>query len=171
MSSVARIRMAHPTDFASAVEVETVADALMIEHLAAAKWPSVTSAEERMALPGFMLVAEDEASELVVGFVHVIETEGIAHLEQLSVLPHHGRQGYGRRLVNAAVTEIASRGYSEVTLRTYLHVPWNAPFYETCGFVRSEASSPFHRRLTEIESRIGLEQYGERVQMTKQLRR
>lgn len=158
--------MARPTDFAAAVDVETAADALLIEHLDAAKWPSVTSADERMALPGFMLVAEDEASELVVGFVHVIETAGFAHLEQLSVLPRHGRQGIGRMLVKAALTEIASRSYSEVTLRTYLHVPWNAPFYETCGFLRSEATSPFHRRLVEIESRIGLEEYGERIQMT-----
>lgn len=171
MPSVVRIliRMARPTDFASAVDVETAADALLIELLDAMKWPAVTSAEERMALPGFMLVAEDEASAAVVGFVHVIEVEGFAHLEQLSVLPRHGRQGYGRMLVKAALTEIASRGYSEVTLRTYVRVPWNAPFYETCGFVRSEASSPFHRRLAKVESRIGLDQYGERIQMTMRL--
>lgn len=122
-----------------------------------------------MAQPGFMLVAEDKVSDVVVGFVHVLEIDGFAHLEQLAVLPRYGRQGHGRMLVRAALAEAASRGYSEITLRTYLHVPWNAPFYESCGFRRSEPASPFHRQLVDTETRLGLERYGERIQMTVQL--
>lgn len=166
----ARIRIAGPPDFISAAEIEAAADVLLIEYLHAREWPTVDSAEERMSLPGFMLVAEDEASGMVVGFAHVLEIDGFAHLEQLAVLPQEGRQGYGRMLVHAALADAAARGYSKITLRTYLHVPWNASFYETCGFSRSEPASPFHRRLIDVESRLGLEEYGERIQMTAQLR-
>lgn len=129
-----RIRFAAPDDFAIAADIETAADLLLIEYLHAQQWPPVDSAEERLALPGFMLVAEDEAPGLVIGFVHVLEFDGFAHLEQLAMLPQHGRQCYGRMLVSSAFAETTARGFSEITLRTYLHVPWNAPFYETCGF-------------------------------------
>src|SRR5690606_10077499 len=142
---------------------------LLIEHLNALAWPAAASAAERMALPGFMLVSDAQAPRATVGFAHVIEIDGCAHLEQLSVLPSHGRKGLGRALVEAAVTETASRGYEELTLRTYSHVPWNAPFYETCGFVLSEASSSFHRALVDTETNLELERYGERVQMTRRL--
>ncbi|MGP5195758.1 hypothetical protein [Arthrobacter rhombi] len=38
------------------------------------------------------MVAEEGISAAVVGFIHVLEVEGLAHLEQLSVAPGHGRR-------------------------------------------------------------------------------
>ncbi len=132
-------------------------------------WPPPTSAQERASSPGFVLIAEsasDPATAHPIGFVQVLEIDGYAHLEQLSVLPSHGRQGIGRQLVAAALDEARRRGYAQVTLRTFADVPWNAPFYASCGFVESAADSEFHRRLVETEKALRLEAHGPRVQMT-----
>lgn len=92
-----------------------------------------------------------------------------AHLEQLSVVPSAARRGYGRRLVDAAVEEARRRGYGRMTLRTYAEIPWNAPFYASCGFLESIPETPFQRRLIETEAALGLDRYGRRVQMTAEL--
>ena len=57
-----------------------------------------------------------------------------AHLEEIDVHPDHGRRGIGRRLVAAVCAWAASEGCTEVTLTTFRDVPWNAPFYASCGF-------------------------------------
>lgn len=164
------IRHAEPSDHESLTVIETAADALLVDHLGAMQWPPASSAAERAAARGFVLVAEDaSAAGTVVGFVQVLEVEGQAHLEQLSVLPSHGRRGIGRRLVTAALSEARERGYSRLTLRTYAEVPWNAPFYASCGFLVSLPETPFLRQLVETESLLGLDVYGRRVQMTAEL--
>ena len=124
-------------------------------------------------MPGFVLVAEhpgdETTSPALAGFVHVLELEGHAHLEQLSVLPAFGRRGIGRRLVSAAMAEGRRRGHSKMTLRTYADVPWNAPFYASCGFTRTEPDTPLLRSLVQIEADLGLLEHGDRVQMTAEL--
>jgi len=170
MSAFPRIRPAVEADLDVAAVIEAAADTLLIDRFAATQWPPAASAAERSALPGFVLVAECvDAPHPVVGFVHVLEIEGHAHLEQLSVLPEHGRKGYGRALVAAAEAEALRRGHRSITLRTYRDVPWNAPFYATCGFRASIPSTPFLRGLVDVETRLGLEQHGPRIQMTAEL--
>jgi GNAT superfamily N-acetyltransferase len=120
-------------------------------------------------MPGFVLVVSESIDGDAVGFVHVIEADGRAHLEQLSVLPSHARRGLGRTLVEAAKAEAGQHGNQWITLRTYADVPWNAPFYSTCGFVESEPESAFQRQLEEAEERLGLEKYGRRIQMSAPL--
>ncbi|WP_435745657.1 GNAT family N-acetyltransferase [Microbacterium sp. PMB16] len=164
-----RVRPARPADDAATEQIETIADALLIERFGAEDWPPPTTAHERATLPGFVLVAEpaDGGTDAEpVGFVHVLEIDEIAHLEQLSVLPDHGRQGIGRRLVRAALTEARTRGHRSITLRTYADVPWNAPFYASCGFVETEPDSAFHHRLVATEEALHLDRHGRRVQMT-----
>ncbi len=117
-----------------------------------------------------MLVADESATGTIVGFVHVLESGEIAHLEQISVLPEHGRRGYGRRLLEAAMDEARSRGFERLTLRTYADVPWNAPFYAGLGFVETEPMTDFHKSLVDVEERLGLDRYGRRVEMTAALR-
>ncbi|WP_194419902.1 GNAT family N-acetyltransferase [Microbacterium abyssi] len=167
-----RIRISgRPSDFSLAADIEAAADELLIGHLHAVDWPPVDSGQERMAMPGFLLLAEEESDGFVVGFAHVLEIDGFVHLEQLAVLPAHSRRGHGRMLVEAVLAEAVARGYTEITLRTYRDVPWNAPFYESCGFRRSDPASPFHEHLVDVEARVGLERYGERIQMTARLDR
>lgn len=120
-------------------------------------------------MPGFVLVAEataDAAPARPVGFVHVLEIDRHAHLEQLSVLPSHGRQGIGRALVSAALDEARRRGHTQVTLRTYADVPWNAPFYASCGFMVCTPDTEFHRHLAATEHALHLAAHGRRVQMS-----
>ncbi|WP_370568122.1 GNAT family N-acetyltransferase [Frigoribacterium sp. CG_9.8] len=73
-----------------------------------------------------MVVAESFGGE-AVGFMHVVLTNEVAHLEQLAVLPSHGRRGYGRTLVEAAKQEALRRGFREITLRALAEIPRHAP--------------------------------------------
>jgi GNAT superfamily N-acetyltransferase len=164
------VRRARSADSAATEDIEAAADALLVERFGAVDWPPPTPAHQRASAPGFVLVAEPSepasAAAGPVGFVHVLELDGHAHLEQLSVLPSFGRRGIGRLLVQAALAESRSRGHRTITLRTYSEIPWNAPFYASCGFSVTEPDSPLLRSLIDIETALGLFQYGPRVQMT-----
>lgn len=162
------LRPAVPADFDRIEAIENEADQLLGEWLGLEQGDPAPAGASRAADPGFLLVAENHDGVLV-GFVHVLEIDGHAHLEQVSVAPEHGRRGYGRLLVEAAKDGAQRRGYSRITLRTFADVPWNAPFYARVGFVEEEAGTPFHRRLIETETRLGLDQYGRRIQMAARL--
>ena len=162
-----RIRPAVDEDAAGIEEVETAADQLLVTLFRATDWPAPDAAAERLALPGFLLLAEHEGTP--AGFVHVLDLAGHAHLEQVSVLPRFARRGIGRTLVRAAMDEAARRGYDDMTLRTYADVPWNAPFYASCGFTETEPDSEALRGLVAVEERLGLLKHGRRVQMTAPL--
>lgn len=189
MPELFRVREARVDELSLTERIEEDADALLIANLGAVDWPPSTTAAERAAHPGFVLVVEnaiqdaahdthdDEAidrsslprarnASSIVGFVHVLEIDGHAHLEQLSVLPEHGGAGRGRLLVEAAKEEARRRGHGEMTLRTYRDVPWNAPFYERCGFSESTPDTEFLRGLVDIERALGLDRYGARLQMS-----
>jgi GNAT superfamily N-acetyltransferase len=163
------VRTAEVDDFAALESIENRADAPLIDFLHASTWWPAASAADRVRASGFVLVAVGDTDGHTVGFVHVLEEYSIAHLEQLSVLPEFGRHGYGRRLVLAAAEEARRLGHSQLTLRTYADVPWNAPFYSTCGFVETLPDTEFHRSLVATEDELGLPAYGRRVQMTLNL--
>lgn len=165
------IRPALSTDAEHLQAIESAADALLVEALGAWEWPPAEDGATRLATPGFILLIEDDTTRAPVGFVHVLDADGHAHLEQLSVLPSAGRQGRGRALVRAALREAHDRGYSRMTLRTYAEVPWNAPFYATCGFLESLPETAFQRALLETEAELGIDRHGRRVQMTVELDR
>lgn len=163
------IRPARPDDAEVLETIEASADALLVETLGAWEWPPAGDGAARIAEPGFVLLIEQAATHSPVGFVHVLDADGYAHLEQLSVVPSAGRRGYGRALVLAALAEARVRGYSRITLRTYAEVAWNAPFYATCGFVESIPETAFQRALVKTEESLGLDRHGRRLQMTAEL--
>ncbi|AXE37238.1 GNAT family N-acetyltransferase [Acidipropionibacterium virtanenii] len=144
--------------------IENLADALLIGFLEPDRWEPAQPGATRAAMPGFLLVAQAATGHLV-GFVHVIEADGLAHLEQVAVLPEYGRRGYGRMLLAAAMNTAHERGHQRLTLRTYADVPWNAPFYRALGFAEEEPTTTFHRSLVRTEQDLGLDRYGQRVQM------
>jgi GNAT superfamily N-acetyltransferase len=163
------IRHATRRDLDLTESIENEADALLIALLRPADWRPAPTGRERAAQRGFTLMAIEQGTERAVGFVHVLEVDGAAHLEQLSVLPDATRRGHGRRLVEAAVAEALARGHDRITLRTFADVPWNAPFYATCGFVESEPDTDFLRGLIDAERDHGLSSPERRIQMTRQL--
>lgn len=124
---------------------------------------------ERDAKPGFILVAAREG-ESPVGFVHVLELDGHAHLEQLSVRPEAQRQGVGTDLVRAAMREARRDGHRRLSLCTYRDVAFNGPFYATLGFEEATDLLPFQQRLREHEAEIGLDVDGPRIVMSVALR-
>lgn len=164
MSATVRPATAADAEIVEAIERE--ADSLLVDSLGAPQWPDAGDAVARIGGPGYVLLLEDGDSDSPAGFVHVLDADGHAHLEQLSVIPAAGRRGHGRRLVTAALEEARDRGYTRVTLRTYAEIPWNAPFYATFGFLESLPETPFQRGLVETEAAIGIDRFGRRVQMT-----
>lgn len=159
-----RIRVAQQRDFHAVERIENDADQLLVERFKPESWSAAPTGDARAAEPGFLLIGELDDGD-VAGFVHVLEIEGICHLEQLSVAPEHARQGWGRALLEAAKQEAWERGYLQISLRTYADVPWNAPFYATAGFTEEEPATRFHRSLVDVEAALGLDRYGRRVHM------
>lgn len=165
--------MIRPADASEAdllTRIEAEADQLLIQALGAQEWPPPADGASRLSGSGFVLVAVPRAADSPAGFAHVLEADGCAHLEQLSVAPVAARQGVGRALVHAAITAARERGHPHMTLRTYAQLPWNAPFYASCGFVVTQPETPFQRALIDAEARMGLDRYGPRVQMAVALR-
>jgi len=82
---------------------------------------------------GLVVVAVDAAGT-VVGFAAAEPVDGQAYLAELGVLPEHGGQGLGRRLIEAVRLWALALGFAAVNLSTFADVPWNAPFYARLGF-------------------------------------
>jgi GNAT superfamily N-acetyltransferase len=120
------IRVAEARDLSRLPTIEDAADELLIALFHPARWGEAPTGEARASTPGFILVAIDVAQDQAIGFAHVLEVAQLAQLEQVSVLPEHGRQGTGRALVEAAKVEAKSRGHRRMSLRTYSDVPWNS---------------------------------------------
>ena len=122
-------------------------------------YEAVTSLETfQKAQQGGRLWVSVAAGGELVGFALVVELDGYAHLDELDVLPSHGRRGVGSALVAAVCAWASDTGYPAVTLRTFRDVPWNGPFYRRQGFdvVDSAALSAAHSALEALESRRGL---------------
>ena len=62
------------------------------------------------------------------------------------------------RLVNTVVGWARSQGYDELTLITFRHLPWNAPFYAALGFelVSDDSLGDEMRELLQQEAKAGL---------------
>ena len=79
-------------------------------------------------------VAED-ASAGLVGELRAEIFGDALHIAELAVVMDFQKRGLGRRLLDAARNDARARGLCYVTLTTFRHVAWNAPFYARYGFV------------------------------------
>lgn len=82
---------------------------------------------------GLVWAAVDDRDNLV-GFALCSDCGEDLYLDQLSVIPKHGRQGLGARLVRRVIAEAEARAYRRVSLSTFRKIPWNGPFYKRLGF-------------------------------------
>ncbi|GAB2767029.1 GNAT family N-acetyltransferase [Nocardioides salsibiostraticola] len=159
------VRHARAADLRRVAEIETAGLVLFEEHLGDLAGDvlagSAPSGGTRLDMPGFLLVLGPVGEP--TGFVHVVEIEGYAHLEQLSVRPEAMRRGRGTRLVRAAMAEAAALGFDRLSLCTYRDLPWNGPFYVRLGFGEVHDPEPFQRRLRAQERAIGLDRHGVRL--------
>jgi len=119
---------------------------------------------------GRLWVARSQGGS-AVGFALVDLIAGGPHLEEMDVLPSHGRQGIGRALVRTVLAWARASGYASLTLTTFRDVPWNAPFYARLGFLEvppRELSPGLQERVREEAAR-GLDPRT-RVVMSRSLR-
>ncbi len=160
--SACLIRQALPSDAAVLPEIERSA----VKTFAAD--PSlhfildmpVMSAEQHLDFmqKGHVLVAE---CDTVLGGFLVAEAmpdEKRLHVWELSVHQDFQRRGFGRKLLDAAADIAKAQGCSSLSLTTFGDVPWNRPFYESCGYQVlpvSEYNARF-RSIAELEESIGL---------------
>ncbi|MGH8221611.1 MAG: GNAT family N-acetyltransferase [Woeseiaceae bacterium] len=103
-------------------------------------------------------VAEDRRHH-AVGFALACVIDGVAHLDEMDVHPRHGRQGIGVRLLQAVCDWAVLLGHDALTLVTFRHLPWNAPYYARLGFTPVPAGEigPEMRELLREESDAGLD--------------
>ncbi len=158
------VRAADPSEFDHLRRIEFASDRLL-EEFGIGPFEN-DEAENHLAVAAAVFVVGDPA----VGFVAVELVDGVAHVDQLSVLPDHGRRGIGRALLEAAIGWAVGTGHTELTLTTYRDVPFNAPFYRTLGFEVVTEPSPGLAALREYERAVGLDGFGPRVAMRRTLR-
>ncbi len=84
-----------------------------------------------------------------VGFAMAGIIDGGAHLDEMDVMPDFGRQGVGTRLVRTIIDWARLGSYPVLTLITFRHLPWNAPFYERMGF-EAMATSELGEELAKL---------------------
>ncbi len=84
-----------------------------------------------------------------VGFAMAGIIDGGAHLDEMDVMPDFGRQGVGTRLVRTIIDWARLGDYPVLTLITFRHLPWNAPFYERMGF-EAMATSELGEELSKL---------------------
>ena len=153
------ITTARPRDLARLPAIELAAARLLAGHAPESVLTETTAFDVLQAAQRsgrlWVALADDEA----VGFAHVeVNERDAAHLEEIDVVPGHGRRGLGTRLVMQVCEWAARNGYASVTLTTFRDVPWNMPFYSRLGFeiVPRAQLSPALRAVVEDETRRGL---------------
>jgi GNAT superfamily N-acetyltransferase len=81
-------------------------------------------------------VALSETEE-IVAFLAAETVGAELHVWELAVRSDVQNQGIGRKLIEAACAYARQRNLRSLTLTTFSNVPWNAPWYQRLGFVRS----------------------------------
>jgi hypothetical protein len=72
-------------------------------------------------------------------------------------------------LLEAAIGQARGLGYESMTLCTFADVPFNAPFYASCGFEELAEPGPALAALRTHEAQLGLDELGRRVVMQLRL--
>lgn len=127
-----RIRQARAGELAQLKEIERIADRRYATVGLDVVLAMPTASLERLR-EGPVWVACDN-SDTPIGFLLASTIDGYAYIEQISVLPEHGRQGIGAALMAAALTWARTTPARAMILSTYREVAWNQPFYERHGF-------------------------------------
>ena len=98
------------------------------------------------------------ADDVPVGVVIASQRDGAVYVEEMDVLPAHGRRGLGGQLLARVCAWAAEQGYSAVTLSTFRDVPWNGPFYRKHGFrdLKPSEWTPSMKEIHDKEARHGL---------------
>ncbi len=97
---------------------------------------------------GSVWIAEDRLDG-ITGFLSAQRFDTDLHIWELAVAQPFQRRGLGRLLLDAARRKARNDAAAALTLTTFRHVAWNAPFYERYGFKILEGAET-GERLTEV---------------------
>jgi GNAT superfamily N-acetyltransferase len=93
----------------------------------------------------------------IIGFLNAEVHDSALHIWQMSVHSDYQKRGAGRGLLLAAKRWAEANTLSSLTLTTFRDVPWNAAFYETCGFeLANSDASPMLSKTLAAEEQAGL---------------
>ncbi len=166
------VRLASPEEVDRIREIEDEAGALfsglgLIDETLDGSFP-VEYLQRLVGMGQVWVACVDET--LPVGMAIASVQEGAVYVEEMDVLPAHGRRGLGGRLLGSVCEWARSQGYAAVTLSTFRDVPWNGPFYRKHGFVDlpQVAWTTGMVAIREKEARHGL-QVAARVFMRREL--
>jgi GNAT superfamily N-acetyltransferase len=109
---------------------------------------------------GRIWVMADDGDEPVAHLMADL-VDGCLEIEQVAVHPGSARRGLGRALLDHAASWAAAEGLPALTLTTFAHVPWNAPYYARCGFrVLDDAEiTAGLRAIREWEAAMGVDRW------------
>ncbi|MGN6088375.1 MAG: GNAT family N-acetyltransferase [Actinomycetales bacterium] len=109
---------------------------------------------------GLAWVAVDDDDHPVAYLVAQV-VDAALHIEQVSVHAAWAHQRRGRSLIEHAASGARARALPALTLTTFEHVPWNAPYYARCGFDVLDPIdwSPGLRAVREHEAELGLDRW------------
>ena len=82
---------------------------------------------------GTLWVAEVEGS--LAAFLAALAHGRRLHIDEFDVQRDLQGQGIGRRLLAHAIDWAKAEGFNTMSLTTFRNIPWNAPFYESVGFL------------------------------------
>lgn len=130
------IRRAGPEESASIQAIE-VAAGLQFAEVGLARVaedpPMALDRIEQLCRDGRAWVAADGVDR-PRAFLLETRVDGGVHVAELSVHPAVARRRIGRSLLDHVAASAADDGLVSVTLTTFTEVPWNAPYYQRCGF-------------------------------------
>ena len=157
-----QIARAGPHELADLPAIEVAAAAIFSpEDLTPelAQHSSPLSFFEHASSAGHLWVARMLEPLAPVGFALVILLDGSAHIHELDVHPDHGRRGLGRALVLHVAQWAKESKYASLTLTTFRHLSWNAPFYSSLGFaeIADQDLGPDLRAAMAKEAEHGLD--------------
>ena len=158
-----RVRLGAPSDVAAFPTIEKSGDVAFrevgMDLVADADVPD-PAAYLTACGAGRLWVACD-ATDQPIGFIWVEIVDDLPHVEQVSVLPSHAGRHTGARLLSTAAAWARAADYPRMTLRTFVDVPWNGPYYERLGWrvLPDDDCGPQLRSLAETERALGLTQW------------
>ncbi|MGX9784685.1 GNAT family N-acetyltransferase [Janthinobacterium lividum] len=139
------IRAATGADLPLLAQVERSAATLFAQAGPELAWlaqgePLPLSTLQMLRQHGGVWVAAD-GQDRPSGFLAAQPLDGQWFIVELSVALPHQRQGLGARLLDAAAAHAQTLDCACLTLSTYRHLPWNAPYYARHGFSAIEAAA------------------------------
>lgn len=160
-SNAYTIRLGRAEEAATLREIERVAQ----RSFAGVGYPELAEGEPvpaaafmQAARDGLLLVAADSGDQ-PAGFALCEHVDDDLYIYELDVHPDHAGRRLGARLLDAAAGLARRNGWPALTLTTFRHVPWNAPYYARLGFaaIPSAEIGPGLQLVLERQRAAGLD--------------